>query len=90
MATPLPAFHRPLEPQLCLHALRTSSYGCLRFRCLRDSRSEVQVYLHWGEDPVLNAKNSTKRLVDPATLDALIAAYENKIGPRNGANRSRY
>ena len=50
----------------------------------------MQVYLHWGEDPVLNAKNSTKRLVDPATLDALIAAYENKIGPRNGANRSRY
>ena len=26
-----------------------------------------------------------KGLVDPATLDALIDAYENKIGPRNGA-----
>src|SRR6201993_1182443 len=26
-----------------------------------------------------------KGLVDPAALDALIDAYENKIGPRNGA-----
>jgi nitrile hydratase subunit alpha len=26
-----------------------------------------------------------KGLVDPATLDALIDAYENRIGPRNGA-----
>ena len=26
-----------------------------------------------------------KGLVDPATLDALVDAYENKIGPRNGA-----
>ena len=26
-----------------------------------------------------------KGLVDPAALDALVDAYENKIGPRNGA-----
>jgi nitrile hydratase subunit alpha len=26
-----------------------------------------------------------KRLVDPAALDALVEAYEHKIGPRNGA-----
>ena len=26
-----------------------------------------------------------KGLVDPAALDAIIDAYENKIGPRNGA-----
>ena len=25
-----------------------------------------------------------KGLVDPAALDALVDAYENKIGPRNG------
>ena len=26
-----------------------------------------------------------KRLVDPAAIDAIIEAYETKIGPRNGA-----
>mgnify|MGYP003338202778 CR=1 FL=1 len=26
-----------------------------------------------------------KRYIDPATLDAIIEAYETKIGPRNGA-----
>ena len=26
-----------------------------------------------------------KGLVDPAALDALIDTYENKVGPRNGA-----
>src|SRR5437868_10961779 len=26
-----------------------------------------------------------KGLVDPAALDAMVDAYENKIGPRNGA-----
>ena len=28
-----------------------------------------------------------KGLVDPAALDAIIEAYERKIGPRNGAHR---
>jgi nitrile hydratase subunit alpha len=26
-----------------------------------------------------------KGLVDPAALDALVETYENKVGPRNGA-----
>ena len=41
-------------------------------------------------DPALRVKALEsllveKGLVDPAALDALIDAYENKIGPRNGA-----
>src|SRR5580693_4285952 len=41
-------------------------------------------------DPALRTKALEsllveKGLVDPAALDALIDAYENKIGPRNGA-----
>ena len=41
-------------------------------------------------DPVLRVKALEsilieKGLVDPAALDALVDAYENKIGPRNGA-----
>jgi nitrile hydratase subunit alpha len=41
-------------------------------------------------DPALRAKALEsllieKGLVDPAALDALVDAYENKIGPRNGA-----
>src|SRR5258708_27630883 len=41
-------------------------------------------------DPALRTKALEsllveKGLVDPAALDALVDAYENKIGPRNGA-----
>src|SRR4029077_15687392 len=41
-------------------------------------------------DPALRVKSlesllGEKGLVDPAALDALIDAYEHKIGPRNGA-----
>src|SRR5215468_7710352 len=41
-------------------------------------------------DPALRVKALEsllveKRLVDRAALDALVDAYENKIGPRNGA-----
>src|SRR5882757_1368782 len=41
-------------------------------------------------DPALRTKAlesllGEKGLVDPAALDALVDAYENKIGPRNGA-----
>src|SRR5579862_5522698 len=41
-------------------------------------------------DPALRVKSLEsllveKGLVDPAALDALVEAYENKIGPRNGA-----
>src|ERR1700692_3111045 len=41
-------------------------------------------------DPALRAKALeslmvAKGLVDPAALDALIDAYEHKVGPRNGA-----
>jgi len=41
-------------------------------------------------DPALRTKALEsllveKGLVDPAALDALIDAYENRIGPRNGA-----
>src|SRR5438105_12914963 len=41
-------------------------------------------------DPALRVKSLEsllveKGLVDPAALDALIDAYEHKIGPRNGA-----
>jgi nitrile hydratase len=42
-------------------------------------------------DPALRVKAletvlTRKGLVDPAALDAIIDAYENKIGPRNGAH----
>ena len=33
----------------------------------------------------LEALLTEKGLVDPATLDAIVDAYETKIGPRNGA-----
>ncbi|MEP6065676.1 MAG: nitrile hydratase subunit alpha [Paracoccaceae bacterium] len=41
-------------------------------------------------DPALRVKAletilTDKGLIDPATLDAIIDTYENKIGPRNGA-----
>jgi len=41
-------------------------------------------------DPVLRVKALEsllveKGLVDPATLDVLVDTYENKVGPRNGA-----
>ena len=41
-------------------------------------------------DPVLRVKALEsilieKGLVDPAALDAVVDTYENKIGPRNGA-----
>src|SRR5579872_3648905 len=41
-------------------------------------------------DPALRVKSLEsllveKGLVDPAALDALVDAYEHKIGPRNGA-----
>src|ERR1700747_3685045 len=41
-------------------------------------------------DPALRVKSLEsllveKGLVDPAALDALVDTYENKIGPRNGA-----
>src|SRR6516165_11818609 len=41
-------------------------------------------------DPGLRVKSlesllAEKGLIDPAALDALVEAYEHKIGPRNGA-----
>jgi nitrile hydratase len=58
----------------------------------QDDREHVHEHDHSvvPSDPALRVKSLEsllveKGLVDPAALDALIDAYEHKIGPRNGA-----
>jgi nitrile hydratase len=60
-----------------------------------DAQNQDHVHDHDHQvvpsDPALRTKTLEsllveKGLVDPAALDALVDAYENKIGPRNGAH----
>ena len=55
----------------------------------RDS-DHTQDYTDVPSDPALRVKALEsllvdKGLVDPAALDVLVETYENKVGPRNGA-----
>jgi nitrile hydratase subunit alpha len=57
---------------------------------LNDARQHKHEHQTAPSDPVLRVKALEsllveKGLVDPAALDALVDAYERKIGPRNGA-----
>ena len=55
-----------------------------------DAHTNDQPHSLLPSDPVLRVKSLEtllieKGLVDPATLDEIIETYQNKIGPRNGA-----
>lgn len=55
-----------------------------------DASDDLQPHSQLPSDPVLRVKAletllTQKGLVDPAALDELIDIYENRIGPRNGA-----
>jgi nitrile hydratase len=57
---------------------------------MNDEHHHTHEHTELPSDPALRVKALEsllveKGLVDPATLDAIIDAYERKIGPRNGA-----
>ena len=56
-----------------------------------DNHSHDHAHSHLPSDPVLRVKAVetlllNKGLIDSKTLDELIDTYENRIGPKNGAN----
>ena len=56
-----------------------------------DNHSHDHAHSHLPSDPELRVKAVetlllNKGLIDPKTLDELIDTYENRIGPKNGAN----
>ena len=56
----------------------------------QSSSDHVQGHTDVPSDPELRVKALEsllveKGLVDPTALDALVDAFENKVGPRNGA-----
>jgi len=71
-------------------ATAATAAGVAMTNDLAHAQEHDHVHQDVPSDPTLRVKSLEsllveKGLVDPATLDALVDAYEHKLGPRNGA-----
>jgi nitrile hydratase len=71
--------------------IKGATAGALAATTSVNLHAEEQDHTDVPSDPALRVKALEsllveKGLVDPAALDVLVDTYENKVGPRNGAN----
>jgi nitrile hydratase len=71
-------------------ATAATAAGAAMTNDIAHAQEHDHVHQDVPSDPTLRVKSLEsllveKGLVDPATLDALVDAYEHKLGPRNGA-----